>query len=236
VVNARTEIATGAASTHFQFPRWANYMLPALINGAILVLIYFPILIALGVSPWTTSVGYSPAQPIPFSHRMHALDLKMDCRYCHSTVESDAFAAVPSAQVCMNCHASIKPDSPMLQPLRDSYGAGKPIHWTKVHDLPDFAYFNHAAHVNKGVGCVSCHGSVASMDIVRQTQPLSMAWCLGCHRQPEAHLRPLDQVTNPQWSAPDHAGKSQAELGAELVKKYGIRHSDVLTSCSTCHR
>ncbi len=235
-MESSTEIISESSSSRFQFPRWSNYLLPALINLAILILVYFPILIALGVSPWTTSVGYSPHQPVPFSHRMLAMQLGMDCRYCHSTVETDGFAAIPSTQICMNCHASIKAESPLVAPLRDAYTGGEPIRWTKVHDLPDFAYFNHAAHINKGVGCASCHGQIASMDVVTQNQPLSMAWCLSCHRQPEKHLRPLDQVTNPNWNAAIQAGKSQTELGQELLKKYGIRDPEALTSCSTCHR
>lgn len=218
------------------FPAWANYLLPAaiflVIGGAVVV----PTLVALGFSPTTTDVGYAPQQPVPFSHALHAGDLKMDCRYCHSTVETTGYAAIPPTQTCMNCHASIKADSPKLQAVRESFATGKPIRWKKVHDLPDYAYFNHAAHVNKGVGCASCHGQVDQMDVMHQTRPLSMAWCLDCHRAPEQHLRPRDQVTNMAWDPLAQTGKAQAELGAELREAHQVRGIDSLTSCSTCHR
>ena len=220
----------------FQFPRWANYLVPAGLLVAIGLLTYVPLLWSLGFSPHTTDVGYQPKQPIPFSHQQHAGDLKIDCRYCHSTVDQAAFAAIPPTQVCMNCHASIKSDSPLLVVLRDSYSSGEPVVWTKVHDLPDFVYFNHSAHIQKGVGCASCHGRIDQMPEVFQSEPISMSWCLRCHRQPELFLRPREQVTNMQWDPLAATGKSQRELGSELKQAHHVQSPEFMTSCTTCHR
>ena len=220
----------------FMFPRWANYLFPAALVLAIGVLTYLPLLLTLGLSPKTRSVGYRPAQPIPFSHAVHAGKLKMDCRYCHTTVEHAAFAAIPPTQTCLNCHAAIKSESPALEPMRISFEKGTPLSWIKVHDLPDFVYFNHSAHVNKGVACVTCHGRVDEMEEVRQDQPLSMAWCLDCHRSPEKNLRPRAQVTNMSWDALAATGKSPLEIGTELAAQYHVQSQPFMTSCSTCHR
>ncbi len=217
------------------FPRWANYLLPALLILAVGGATYVPVLVTYGFSPTTWAVGYMPTQPVPFSHALHAGELGMDCLYCHTTVDKAAFAAVPSTQTCMNCHTAIKPDSPKLAAVRESYATGQPIAWKKVHDLPDYAYFNHAIHVNKGVGCVSCHGRVDKMEVVYQSKPLTMAWCLECHRAPEQHLRPREEVTNMAW-VPEVIGKTQYELGTELKQKYNVHDSAYMTSCYTCHR
>ena len=176
-----------------------------------------------------------PLQPVPFSHALHAGELGMDCLYCHTTVDKAAFAAIPPTQTCMNCHTAIKPDSPRLAAVRESYATGQPIPWKKVHDLPDYAYFDHAIHVNKGVGCVSCHGRVDKMEVVYQSKPLTMAWCLECHRAPEQHLRPREEVTNMAWM-PQVIGKTQYELGSELKQKYNVHDAAYMTSCYTCHR
>lgn len=216
----------------FIFPRWANYLLPALIVGVIGGALYAPVVVTFGFGPTTTDVGYQPVQPVPFSHAVHAGQLGMDCRYCHTTVEKAGFAAVPATQTCMNCHTSIRHDSPKLTKVRESWTTGAPVEWIKVHDLPDYAYFNHSAHINKGVGCASCHGRIDQMEVVYQHAPLSMGWCIDCHRQPEKHLRPLDQITNMSWK-PDG---DQLTLGLELKKQYQIRDAAFMTSCSTCHR
>ena len=221
------------SNSRFIFPRSANYLLPVLVLVAVGGGIYLTVLVAFGASPKTTAVGYQPEQPLPYSHAVHVGRLGIDCRYCHNTVESTPFASIPPTQICMNCHASIRADAPTLLPVRQSWANGTPIPWIKVHDLPDYAYFNHSAHVNKGVACVSCHGRVDQMDVVRQTQPLSMAWCLDCHRNPENFLRPNDQVTNMLWTPP--AG-DQHKIGLQLKKLYQIRDPNYLTSCSTCHR
>jgi hypothetical protein len=219
----------------FYFPHWANYVFPAALIVTIGVLTYLPLVLTLGLSPITRAVGYEPQQPIPFSHAVHAGKLKMDCRYCHSTVEQAAFAAIPPTQTCLNCHAAITSDSPKLEPLRTSFEQGTPVSWVKVHDLPDFVYFNHSAHVNKGVACQSCHGQINEMEVVRQDQPLSMAWCLECHRNPKEHLRPRDQVTSMTWDVAS-TGKSQRELGTELAAEYHVQSPQFMTSCTTCHR
>lgn len=212
------------------FPAWTSKvrdLLPLALGGGGL---YVVTLVTFGFSPETIAVGYQPEQPLPFSHRLHAGELGLDCRYCHNTVEQGAKAAVPPTQTCMNCHDKIRTDSELLQPVRDSWETGEPIRWNRVHDLPDYVFFNHSAHVTRGVGCVDCHGRVDQMDIVRQEEPLSMGWCLECHRNPEDALRPVSEVTNMEWEADD-----QAALGAQLAAERGGINPPVL-SCSGCHR
>lgn len=217
------------------FPALANYLLPMLIVLGIGGLTYTPVLLGLAFDPNTTDVGYAPEQPVPFSHALHAGQLGMDCRYCHSTVEKAAFAAIPPTATCMNCHTTIHATSPRLAPVRESYNTGKPVDWVKIHDIPDFATFNHSIHVNKGIGCVTCHGRIDKMEVVKQVNSLSMSWCLDCHRAPEKNLRPRDQVTNMTWDPVKDAGKTQLELGLELKQEYKIRNIAYMTSCSTCH-
>lgn len=180
-------------------------------------------------SPEVQDTGYAPIQPVPYSHKLHAGDLGMDCRYCHFTVERGASAAIPPTKVCMNCHTQVKGTSPLLQPVRDSYATGEPLPWVRVHRLPDFVYFNHEAHVTAGVSCVSCHGRVDQMIVVKQMEPLSMAWCLDCHRNAAPRIRPPELVTNLSWQ-PD---RDPAEIGRELVEAKGIHPP---TNCSGCHR
>lgn len=151
------------------------------------------------------------------------------------TVEKAAFAAIPPTATCMNCHTTIHATSPRLAPVRESYNTGKPVDWVKIHDIPDFATFNHSIHVNKGIGCVTCHGRIDKMEVVKQVNSLSMSWCLDCHRAPEKNLRPRDQVTNMTWDPVKDAGKTQLELGLELKQEYKIRNIAYMTSCSTCH-
>ncbi len=227
----------------FLFPRWANYLLPVLVVAAVGGGLYVPVVVGLGASPKTIDVGYMPQQPVAYSHELHVGKLGLDCRYCHTTVDNAAMAAIPPTQTCMNCHTGIRTDSAALAPVRESWETGKPIEWIKVHDLPEFAYFNHSAHVNKGVGCVTCHGRVDQMEEVYQAKELSMAWCLDCHREPEKYLRPREQVTNMTWKATDHpefAGldeqEAQRRLGLMLKEQYHIRGKTYMESCSTCHR
>jgi menaquinone reductase, multiheme cytochrome c subunit len=219
----------------FLFPPWANYLVPALVLLAIGVVTYLPLVGWLALSPETTDVGYQPVQPVPFSHKVHAGDLKMDCRYCHTTVETAAYAAIPDTKICMNCHASIRSNTENMKLVADSYSTGKPVSWIKVHDEPDFVFFNHSAHVNHGVGCATCHGRIDQMEVVHQNKMLSMAWCLECHRDPARFLRPREEVTNMNWSA-EQSGKSQLELGHELSRKYNVHPTRVMESCTTCHR
>ncbi|HEY1065541.1 MAG TPA: cytochrome c3 family protein [Pirellulales bacterium] len=219
------------------FPYWTNYLRPLVPPGIVVAATYIAAMVYFGGSPYTLDVGYAPVQPVPYSHALHAGQLGIDCRYCHTTVEKAAFAAVPPTATCMGCHANVRTNSPQLVAVRESYASaspekpeGSPIHWVKVHDLPEFVYFNHSAHVTRGVGCKSCHGRVDKMDVVSQQEPLSMAWCLECHRQPELHLRPVDQVTNMAYQLEP---RKQLEEGARLKEAFGINPP---TSCSTCHR
>ena len=202
----------------------------------------------------------SRSKPVPYSHALHAGKLGIDCRYCHNTVEKAGWAAIPPAETCMNCHSAIWPKSPKLQAVRDSAGitadadptkAGLPVPWIRVHDEADYVFFNHSAHVNVGVSCVECHGQINHMDVVKQVQPLNMAWCIECHRNPEKHLRPRNEVTNLDWSPkPDLADtlkeigklpsptidarcRTGETLGSFLKKQY---HVNPNTDCVTCHR
>ncbi len=211
------------------FPKWTNRLRTFLGLGAAGAGVFVLVLFAYGASPKTLNVGYAPDQPVPYSHAIHAGKLGIDCRYCHTTVEKAAAAAIPPTRTCMNCHERIRPESPKLALVRESARTGEAIPWVKVHDLPDYVFFDHSAHVTRGIGCVSCHGRVDRMDVVTQTQPLSMGWCLNCHRNPEAFLRPKDKVTDMAWKP----AEPQAELGRRLREEYGIRPP---TSCSTCHR
>ena len=167
-------------------------------------------------------------QPMQFDHRHHVRDDGIDCLYCHSGARRDAYAGIPSTAVCMGCHSQVWPDSIQLEPMRRSYFSGAPVPWNRVHELPGYVYFNHAIHVNKGVGCVTCHGRVDQMALDYQVAPLSMGWCLSCHRDPTPHLRPRSEITSMTFAA-----KDQAALGRELAERYHVRR---LTSCTTCHR
>jgi len=180
-------------------------------------------------SSYVTGAGVAREQPIQFSHRHHAGELGIDCRYCHTSVENAAYANIPPTATCMNCHAQIWAQSPTLEPVRASYRSDRSIPWMKVHDLPDYVFFNHGIHVQKGFGCVTCHGRVDRMNLTAQQASLHMEWCLDCHRHPERNVRPREEVFNMAW---EPAGDRGA-LGRELVKAYGIRS---LTDCDTCHR
>jgi menaquinone reductase, multiheme cytochrome c subunit len=191
--------------------------------------VYLVFLLYAGGSPRTTDVGYSPRQPVAYSHQVHVGQMGLDCRYCHTTVEGAAFAAVPPTSVCMNCHATIGAGLESIKPLQLSMTTGKPVPWVRVHDLPDYVYFDHRAHVGRGVGCVSCHGRIDRMEQVHQVETLSMGWCLECHRDPAPHLRPAESVTDMNWLPDDDA----RALGQRLMKQEAISPS---TDCSTCHR
>lgn len=223
------------APTAVIFPRWVDQVVKVLGLLAVIGGGYATAIVAYGFSPKTTDVGYAPAQPIPYSHAIHAGQLGIDCRYCHTSVEDTAKANIPPTQTCLNCHSSILTESPKLQALRDARDSGLPIRWVRVHSLPDHAYFNHSAHVQRGVGCVSCHGRVDTMEVVRTVQTLSMSWCVDCHRHPEKHVRPADKVTDMTWKPVDAEGKpvDPAEVGRQLIAAYNINPP---TDCSTCHR
>lgn len=214
------------------FPRWLNHFPTAVALLAPGGLVTVVVAVAYFGSPKFTDVGYQPEQPVPFSHKLHAGDLGMDCRYCHSTVERAAMASVPSPGTCMNCHAVIKSDSPVLKPIREAAAGGPAVEWTRVHMLPDYAFFNHSVHVAAGVGCASCHGRIDQMPVVTQEQPLSMSWCLDCHRDPAPNLRPASEITNMAWDREE--AKYDARKDANRARKVSDLHPP--EHCSGCHR
>lgn len=185
----------------------------------------------LNVSAYVRETDVVIEQPVPFSHEHHVSGLGISCLYCHTSVEQSSFAGIPPTQTCMNCHSQIWADAPILEPVRESFRTGVPLEWNRVYDVPDFVYFNHSIHVQKGVGCSTCHGRVDQMPLTWKAQPLTMEWCLGCHREPERFLRSREEVFNMDWVAP----ANQLELGRRFVKERNI-NVEVLTDCWTCHR
>ncbi|HVI10337.1 MAG TPA: cytochrome c3 family protein [Candidatus Binatia bacterium] len=228
------------------FHRSTNTLARATIFGAVFVL---GALIWMGYmvqgSPYTTYAGVRKPQPVPFSHQHHVAGLGIDCRYCHTSVETSSFAGIPPTKTCMNCHSQIWTNAALLEPVRQSYVSGQSLQWTRVNQLPDFVYFNHSIHVTKGIGCNTCHGPVDRMPLMYQQNSLQMEWCLDCHRHTEENLRPRDQVFNMRYEQPSSAnpvvvdGQSftgQIDLGKFLQKKYEVRSVRDITSCNTCHR
>jgi cytochrome c7-like protein len=196
-------------------------------------------------SPYVTYAGVVRPQPAPFSHQHHVAALGIDCRYCHTSVETSSFAGIPPTKTCMNCHSQIWTSAPLLEPVRESFRSGKSLVWNRVNDLPDFVYFDHSIHINKGVGCNSCHGPVDRMPLMFNFASLQMEWCIECHRAPEKNLRPREQVFNMRYQQPtrdlpvvvdDKSFTDQLSLGKYLVGKYHLRTVMDITSCSTCHR
>ena len=198
-------------------------------GGAIIVVGLVTALAAINRSSYVTEVGVARSQPVQFSHKHHVSDDGIDCRYCHTSVEQSSFAGIPSTKICMSCHTQIWAESPILEPVRESFRTGKSIEWTRVHNLPGFVYFDHSIHVHKGVGCTTCHGRVDQMPLMWRENTLYMEWCLECHRNPEKFVRPREQVFNMDWQPPS----DQIALGQKLVRQYKI---ESLTSCSVCHR
>ncbi len=212
------------------FPRSANtYARGSIVVLVVLVATLGATLFALSKSTYVHKAGIVVPQPVQFSHQHHAGGIGIDCRYCHTTVETAASAGIPPTKTCMNCHSQIWLDSPFLEPVRASFRDNVPLQWTRVHDLPDFAYFNHSVHVKKGMGCSTCHGRVDRMPLMYQEASLQMEWCLDCHRNPERYVRPREAVFQMDYVPPPN----QLELGRRLVEEYDIQS---LTSCSTCHR
>ena len=223
-----------------------------LIGGILLVTLLFSALFAVVRSPDITNQNVTIEQTVPFSHQRHVGDIGIDCRYCHQSVETSAIAGVPPTQVCMNCHRELWNQSEMLAPVRESWETGQPLVWNRVHDLPDYVYFNHSIHIHKGIGCYECHGEVDQMRLTRQAEPLTMHWCLDCHRNPEAHVRPRSLVFTPKpledladttefqeavatllaQDARDDSGVVEL-LRQRLATDY---HLDERTDCYTCHR
>lgn len=217
------------------FPASSNTLFRATLLGTPAVLAaVVGALYAIEWSPWATRAFAPITQPVQFSHKHHVGQLGIDCRYCHVGVEQSAYAGIPPTETCMTCHSQLYTDQPLLAPVRESLVKNRPVQWTRVHDLPDFVYFNHSIHVAKGIACVACHGRTNEMNLVWQTQTLYMAWCLDCHRHPENHVNTRDQVFNPDWvSLKDQGRLTEAR---QLVKDYRIQSSGVLTDCTTCHR
>src|ERR1700678_1980900 len=228
------------------FHRSTNTISRATIYGAVfLVAVLLWAVLELQRSPYITYAKVARPQPVPFSHQHHVAGDGIDCRYCHTSVENSSFAGIPPTKTCMNCHSQIWTNAPMLEPVRESYRTGKSLEWTRVNYLPDYVYFNHSIHVNKGVGCATCHGPVNKMPLMYEANSLRMEWCLNCHRNTQEYLRPREQVFNMDYVQPssDNPVKltdgriftDQVALGTALHKDYNVRTLEDITSCSTCH-
>lgn len=218
------------------FPKWTNKLPAMVLLGVAVVGGVVTAGVTYYATPKYTRVGYQPTQPVPFSHEIHASQLGLDCRYCHDGVEKSWYSNIPSSSVCMNCHSQVLKDDPRIQLVKKSYETGEPIRWVQIHKVPDYVYFNHSVHVNRGVSCVECHGQVNHMDEVQHAKPLSMKFCLDCHRNPEQRLRPTDKVTDLDWAwdaDPTKAEKLQLEHGEKFVHDWKVNASQ---NCSACHR
>lgn len=214
------------------FPKWSNALpLKIVVFGAVFVTSTLAG-IMIYVTPKYTRVGYQPAQPVPYDHSFHVGQLGLDCRFCHDSVEKSDVANIPAADTCMKCHSMILPESPLLAPIRASFESGEPVAWKRIHQVPDYVYFSHQAHVNRGVSCVDCHGQVDEMKEVFHDQPMSMGWCLDCHRHPEEALRPIEEVFNLQWKHPG-GDVGQIQDGLRYVEERNIIPPQ---SCTGCHR
>ena len=212
------------------FPRAANSIAKVSIVAVVILLgLLVTAAYTIDRGSFNTNVGVSPDQPVPFSHKHHVGDDGIDCRYCHTSVENSSFAGIPATEVCMSCHSQIWSNASILEPVRASYRTGQSLSWTRVHDLPDFVYFNHSIHVNKGIGCSTCHRRIDQMALTHKVNTLFMNWCLNCHREPEQYIRPRDQVFNMAYQPPPN----QLEVGRKLVAEYKVQK---LTDCWTCHR
>jgi len=213
------------------FPKWTNQLPRNIIIGALLVGTAVTAGVTYYFTPKYTRVGYEPIQPVAFPHSVHVAQLGLDCRYCHNGVEKSWYSNIPATSVCLNCHNQVLKDDDRLAMVRDSAATGKPIPWVQIHKLPDYAYFNHSVHVNRGVSCVECHGQINHMDEVYHAKPLSMSFCLDCHRDPVMHIRPLDKITDLDWKAADE--DTQRANCQKFVHDWKIQS---LQNCSTCHR
>lgn len=216
---------SGKSSMSDIFPKWTN-QLPLMAGVAAVVL---GTSVTAGIwyylTPKYSRVGYQPKQPVAFSHAIHSDQLGIDCRYCHNAVDKSWFSNIPAANTCMNCHSAVVKDSPKLELVRQSYNTGKPIPWVQIHKTPDYVYFNHSVHVSRGISCVHCHGQINKMDEVQHAKPLSMSFCIECHRNPADKIRPNEFVTQLDW-------QGQVD-GKKLVDDWKVQPGQ---SCSTCHR
>jgi hypothetical protein len=213
------------------FPKWTNRLPLYIIIGVMLVGSAVTAGVWYYFTPKYTRVGYQPIQPVAFSHATHAGQMGIDCRYCHTGVEKSWFSNIPASSTCMNCHNQVLKDDPRLALVRESAASGKPIEWVQIHKLPDFVYFNHSVHVNRGLSCVECHGRIDQMDEVYHAKPFSMAFCLECHRDPAAKLRPPDKITDLAWTPGSPA--KQKEFGQQAMHDWKV---ESLQTCSACHR
>jgi hypothetical protein len=215
----------------------ANFISKVSILGFVFVVVALLTIAAVLLrSSYFTGVDVAVAQPVPYSHQLHVDELGLNCRYCHTSVEDSSFAGIPPTETCMTCHSQELPlvslDDPRMEPVRTSYETGEPVEWNRVHNLGDFVYFNHSIHVNKGIGCESCHGRIDQMPEVAKAESLQMTWCLECHREPEKYIRPREEVFTMGWEPP----KPQVLLGRELLKKHNVQNVERLEDCSICHR
>lgn len=214
------------------FPPSANWASKASILAALLIIAsILGVVLNINRIDYVSMVDVAIDQPVHFSHKHHVTGMGIDCRYCHTTVEVSSFAGVPPTETCMTCHSQIWTEAPILEPVRASFRDNTPIEWNRVHDLPDFVYFNHSIHVSQGIGCQSCHGQVDQMPLMKKAHTLNMEWCLDCHRDPAQFIRPRDQVFNMNYEYP----ANQETLGKSLVADYDVQTSQ-LTNCSICHR
>ena len=213
------------------FPKWVNTVPIKVIVAIILIKTAVVLGVTYYATPKYTRVGYEPTQPVAFSHALHSGQLEIDCRYCHTFVDRAAHSNVPTTQVCMTCHSMVRKNDPILAPIRDSYESGEPIPWVRIHKTPDYVYFNHSVHVNRGISCMECHGSVQEMDVVQHSKSLSMGFCLECHRNPEEYIRPPEEVYNLDWERPDTEEFNKEAVG--FVHDWKVNPPQ---SCSGCHR
>jgi hypothetical protein len=213
------------------FPKWTNKLPRQIIIGALLMGTAVTAGVTYYFTPKYTRVGYQPIQPVAFPHSVHVKQLGLDCRYCHNAVEKSWYSNIPATSVCMNCHTQVLKDDPRLAVVRESAATGRPIEWVQIHKMPDYVYFNHSVHVNRGVSCVECHGQINDMDEVYHAKPLSMSYCLDCHRNPVMRLRELKDITDLDWKASDEA--AQLKLGRDIMHDWKTQS---LQNCSTCHR
>jgi hypothetical protein len=215
------------------FHRSTNTIARVSIFGAIFIIAAIGYLAwQIDESAYFTDVNVPRQQPVPFSHKHHVSDDGIDCRYCHTTVETSSYAGVPSTHVCMSCHSKLWVNSPMLEPVRASYATNRSLEWTRVNSLPDFVYFDHSIHINKGIGCTTCHGPIGEMPLTWRENTLYMRWCIDCHSHPERYVRPRAEIFNVNYKPP----ADQLALGRKLVKAYTIKPASVITDCYTCHR
>jgi hypothetical protein len=213
------------------FPKWTNRLPVLIITGLLLVGGGVTAGVWYYFTPKYTRAGYQPIQPVAFSHATHVEQSGMDCRYCHSAVEKSWYSNLPTPGLCLNCHNQVLKDDPRLALVRESAAGGRPIPWVQIHKTPEFVYFNHAVHVDRGFSCVECHGRIDLMAEVRHAQPLSMSFCLDCHRDPAAKIRSPDKITDLAWSA--ETPEQQREIGTKFVHDWNVQS---LESCSACHR